>query len=100
MSGIRTLFAPLSEDMKNSVTREMVDKLFFYKGKSVSIEDLGGQSERRMGKGRYFRLSLPCHVVTNEACYDLVFDYTEYDEGDACTVGVNGVLIMTRSLAD
>ena len=54
----------------------------FYQGRSVSWEDLGGSSEKRMGSGRYLTFRYPCSVVTSQETYRILFYYTAYHEDE------------------
>ena len=78
-----------------------IDEFFqFYQGISVSSEDLGGSSEKRMGKAGISPFDQPYAVVTDQEAYRIVFSYTAYDEADEDQVGLHSILIMTQALAD
>ena len=81
-------------------TDRKIDEFFrFYQGRSVSWEDLGGSSEKRMGSGRYLTFRYPCSVVTSQETYRILFYYTAYHEDEPGQVGLHSILIMTEALA-
>lgn len=94
------LFSKDSLENIDGIGRKIDEFFQFYQGTSVSSEDLGGSSEKRMGKGRYLTFDQPYAVVTDQEAYRIVFSYTAYDEADEDQVGLHSILIMTQALAD
>ncbi len=96
----KSLFSKEALENIDGIDRKIDEFFEFYQGTSVSSEDLGGSSEKRMGSGRYLTFDQPYGVVTDQEAYRIVFSYTAYDETDENQVGLHSILIMTQALAD
>lgn len=97
--GFKDLFCEDSVKKINEIDRKTDEFFRFYQGRSVSWEDLGGSSEKRMGSGRYLTFRYPCSVVTSQETYRILFYYTAYHEDEPDQVGLHSILIMTEALA-
>lgn len=96
----KNLFSKESLEKIDGIDRKIDEFFEFYQGVSVSSKDLGGSSEKQMGRDRYLTFDQPYAVVTDQEAYRIVFSYTAYDEVDEDHVGLHSILIMTQALAD
>lgn len=95
----KDLFSPDSVKAIDKIDQKIDEFFRFYQGTSVSWEDLGGSSQKRMGTGRYLTFDFPCSVVTDQESYRITFSYTAYHEEEPDQIGLHSILIMTEDLA-